>query len=70
MKKGLKMNPNAAKIADRIDAATAATEVRGKCSKLIVLSVELKPKFPSNLLKEDLYIAWNVSKDKNKILFN
>jgi hypothetical protein len=70
MKKGLKMNPNVAKIADRIVAAAAATEARGKCSKPSVPNVELKPKYPLNLLMADLYIAWSVSKDKNKTLFN
>jgi len=70
MKKGLKMNPNAAKTAGRIAAATAATEARGKCLKLYALIAGLKQKSPSNRLKADLYIVWNVSKNKNKLLFN
>jgi len=70
MKKGLKTNPSVARIADRIAAATTATEARGKCSRPSVRIVESRLKFPSSRWKEDPYIAWNAFKDKNRLLFN
>jgi hypothetical protein len=52
-----KMNPSVARTADPTAATAVAAELPGRCSPLSALSVEPKPKSPSNQWKEDLFTA-------------